>query len=131
MKQFEEVRVALWSDQPEEFSVIEQWLSRLGCRTEQIDSTGQLWNLMIGKAPDVIIARLSRSFRSPLRLLSHFQRAGSLPPVLIVVDGHDVDLYLEAMREGAFDSLALPVDEKELLRVLSQALGPGGLKLSA
>jgi FixJ family two-component response regulator len=34
----------------------------------------------------------------------------------------DVDLYLEAMRRGAFDCISLPLEEREFARIVSRAL---------
>jgi DNA-binding NtrC family response regulator len=57
-----------------------------------------------------------------LDLLPWQERAAEMPPVLVVTDPDDVDLYLEAMSRGAFDCVALPLNQRELERIASRAL---------
>ena len=42
--------------------------------------------------------------------------------MLIVTAWSEVNLYLEAMRRGAFDCVGLPLDSHELARIVARAL---------
>lgn len=83
------------------------------------------------RSVDLVVAWLCQSYRGPLELLTRLKGLLAAPPVLVVSCGMDVNLYLEAMRLGAFDCVASPVEETELVRIVSAALHESGLRLSA
>lgn len=112
--------MTLWSPQGAELAALGRTLERLGCRLATVATTEELVGQVAAHGVDLIVARLSSGFREPLKLLSRGQQA--LPPVVVVTTGNEVDLYLEAMRAGAFDGVGLPVDEKELLRISMRAM---------
>lgn len=122
MKPFEGTRVVLWAGWPEALATVGETLSKLGCRVQSVDSLEQVRRAMEGNRPGLIVAQLCYCFRQPLELLRRLRPAESPPPVLVVSPGSDVDLYIEAMRLGAFDCVGHPVDQRELIRIVSQAL---------
>ncbi len=71
---------------------------------------------------DLIVARVCRSFDGALKLLAWLQGVREAPPVVVVCDELDFHLYLEAMRSGAFDCVGLPLNERELVRIVTRAL---------
>lgn len=71
---------------------------------------------------DLIVGRVCRCFDGPLKLLVWLQGVPDAPPVVIVCDELDFHLYLEAMRRGAFDCVGLPLNERELVRIVTRAL---------
>jgi DNA-binding NtrC family response regulator len=116
-------RVVLWGAQQNDLDTIRQSLTRVGLHVQPVDSLEDLRAVIEGQEVDLIVARLCRCFERPLLgLLASFHDAPSAPPVLIVADGVDVHLYLEAMRRGAFDCVGLPLNEKELIRIVTRAL---------
>lgn len=108
-------------------------LARLGCRVQAVFSQGELRELLSELAPDLIVASLCCGFQEPLDLLEQvgpeaaggrvWEQCGAFPPVLLMADAHDLPLYLEGMRRGAFDCLGLPFEENELIRLAAEALG--------
>jgi len=131
MKPFEGARVILWAGEPDELAAIEQTLSGLGCSVQSLSSFERVRRAIESGSIDLVVACLSRCFSGPLELLSWLQRAESSLPVLVVVEAWDKNLYLEALRRGAFDGLGLPLNEKELIRIASRALEAQRLPLAA
>jgi DNA-binding NtrC family response regulator len=131
MDPLQQARVVLWTESPGELASIEQTLSQHGFTPRSASTLEQLMEWVASHSVDVVVAWLCQSYRGPLALLTKLKGLPAAPPVLVVSCGLDVNLYLEAMRRGAFDCVASPVDETELVRVVSAALEESGLRLSA
>jgi DNA-binding NtrC family response regulator len=92
-----------------------------GCRALSVKTPDELFETLKAGPVDLIVAFVCRT---PLAL-QFFPSAGytdDLPPVVVVACTADVDLYLEAMKRGAFDCVSLPINEKEFSRIVSRAL---------
>ncbi len=125
-------RVMVWGGQQDDLNALRESLARQGCVVHEVKSTEQLRKFMEAHEVDLIVARMCRCLERPvLEVLRWMQDAPSPPPILIVVDALDVDLYLEAMRRGAFDCVGLPLNENELIRIVSHALEARHLHASA
>jgi DNA-binding NtrC family response regulator len=122
MKSLESARVLIWAKEPAALAVVEETLLRLGSRVQAVDSLERLRQAIRVYPVDIIVAQVSHRFREPLELLARSRDVEGFPPMLLVATTHDVQLYLEGMRRGAFDCLGLPLDEKELVRIVSHAL---------
>lgn len=127
----QQARVVLWTESPGELTTVEQVLTRHGFQPVSAGSLQQLMGWVEARSADAVVAWLCQSYRGPLDLLSRLKGVSGAPPVVVVTCGWDVNLYLEAMRRGAFDSVALPVEESELVRIVSAALQESDLRLSA
>jgi len=93
-----------------------------GCRTQSVRTTDKLRDVLGAEPVDLIVAFVCRTSPLALQFFPSPERMGQLPPVLIVACSADVDLYLEAMKRGAFDCISLPLNEKEFSRIVSRAL---------
>jgi len=122
MKPFESTRVLLWAGQADVLAAVGQALSRLGCQLHPADSFERLQKALETEPFDLVVSQLCEYCMGPLDLLSRLAGKESSPPVLIVVDSWNMNLYLEALRRGAFDAVALPLNENELIRIVSRAL---------
>ena len=122
MRNLEGVRVTVWSAPAAggELAGVEKTLERLGCRLAAARTSAEVERMLTAKGVDLIVARVTSGFREPLEFLK--RRSQGLPPVLVVTTGNEVELYLEAMRAGAFDAVGLPLDEQELMRITTCAL---------
>ena len=100
--------------------LLEEALSRMGCRVDRLESFDDLNFLLESRAVDVVMLPLDPCSHKSLEMLN-WLRGHDGPPVLTMATSLDVDLYLEAMRRGAFDCVGLPVEEKELFRLISKA----------
>ena len=116
-------QVVLWGLLEGGLNGVEQSLVRQGCLVHRVESLEELFAVMHTHSVDLVVVRLCRCRERPLRELLRWSRESpSAPLVLIVADALDMDLYLDAMRRGAFDCVGLPLDESELLRIVSRAL---------
>jgi len=122
MNQFVGARIALWAGDGEELADIEKTLLGLGARTQAVRSAEQMEDLLESQWADLIIASLRPSFQSPLHLLARRRESRPLPPVVVVTDMMDINLYLEAIQRSAYDGLGLPLDKHELIRIAGRAL---------
>jgi DNA-binding NtrC family response regulator len=121
MKQMEEARIAMWIGAGWNLSAVENSLQRLGCRVERVNTFAGLWFLM-ERELDLVVVNC-RSALEVLHWMKGVKLAGSsAPPVLTVATSHEVDDYLRAMSLGAFDCVAMPVQEKELRRLICRAM---------
>lgn len=73
---------------------------------------------------DLVIADLDSSRRSGLKLLLELHRQRPNLPVILLSASPDAASYLEALRLGAYEYLAKPVDFDELRGVAQRALRP-------
>jgi DNA-binding NtrC family response regulator len=121
MKSINEVRLALWSDADENLMAVENTLLNMGCRVERVGTFERLSQLMEGSL-DVVVVECEEA-PNVLHWMNGVRLAGSdAPPVLTLASAFDVRKYLGAMNLGAFDCVAMPIHEKELLRVINRAL---------
>lgn len=131
-----DVRVALCPGQCDDplmhhnIALLDEALGRMGCRVERLESFADLDFMIENRMLDLVLLPLDPCSPKPLELLNRLRGEHS-PPVLTVATSLDVDLYLEAMHRGAFDCVGLPVEEKELFRLVSKALESRRLLASA
>lgn len=114
--------VVLWGAPQNGLDELGESLARLGFRVREVDSIEEARSAILSQGVDLVVTRLCECFQYPLELLSWLQHMASPPPVLVATEGVDVPLYLEAMRRGAFDCVGLPLDESELVRIITCAL---------
>ena len=93
-----------------------------GCRTRSVRTTDELYDVLKSRPVDLIVAFICRTSPLALQFLPSAGYTEDLPPVVVVACSADVDLYLEAMKTGAFDCVPLPLNEKEFSRIVSRAL---------
>lgn len=115
-------RVVLWGPQEDDLGDLQTTLERRGFQVQTLESEKEVHAAVQRNEADLVVARLCSGFEFPLDLLGWMKIRFSPPPVLIVTEGRNVRLYLEAMQRGAFDCVGLPLDEHELLRLVAQAL---------
>lgn len=125
------VRVVLWGGGLNGLDDLGESLTRMGFAVRVANSIEEVRTAIQGRAADLIVAGLGGYFRHPLELLSWLQQVPAAPPVLIVSGGVDVPLYLEAMQRGAFDCVGLPLNENELVQIVSRALETRHLQTAA
>ena len=121
MKPLSEVRVALWIGAGGGLSPVETALTHLECRVDHASSYQRLWELM-EQDLDLVVATC-QSAPEVLHWMKDMSGAGSSPPpVLTVATANDVEEYLHAMALGAFDCVALPIEQRELGRLINRAI---------
>ncbi len=130
MKPLARCHVVLWGPEDDTLDLLGENLVYQGFHVHTVGSLEELSSILEEQDVDLIVARLCRCFGGPLELLGRLQGAPSAPPVLIVTEGPDIHLYLEAMRRGAFDCVALPLNSHELIRIVTHALEARPLQAS-
>jgi DNA-binding NtrC family response regulator len=131
MNQLPDTRVALWPETPSELSVVGNALAHLGCQVSRTESFAQLAQWVKSHSVDLIVAWLGNEDQSAFELVTWLEGIPAAPPVLVVGCGLDVDVYLEAMRRGAFDCIELPLDENEFARIVGAAVESSSLRQPA
>jgi DNA-binding NtrC family response regulator len=101
---------------------VREAMDRFGCRLLHVQTLDELRDVLQSGPIDVLLLRLNRSNTNFLEMFSWSNQSHALPPVVVIADAEDVDLYLDAMRCGAFDCLAYPVDRNELARIAAKAV---------
>jgi DNA-binding NtrC family response regulator len=71
---------------------------------------------------DVVVADLDTAKDSALEMLRRGKAGQPETPVLVVTDGGDVNIAVEAMKLGAADCLVKPVRPEELQQAVSELL---------
>jgi DNA-binding NtrC family response regulator len=96
-------------------------LEARGCCVERISSRAELAAALREGPVALVLARVSTSSREPLEWMAATP-PDARPPVVLLATALDVPTYLEGMRCGAFDCVALPVQPSEFNRVARKAL---------
>ncbi len=121
MKTMGEARVALWTGAAGNLVTVETSLVRLGCTVKRVSTFEDLWRWM-EYGLDLLVVNCQNA-PEVLFWMNGVRHAGqATPPVLTLATALDVEEYLRAMAMGAFDCVALPVQEKELHRLVSRAI---------
>lgn len=120
----EKTHVAIFGDRAE-VPQLESVLKRYGCDLHRIANREEFFDVLEDSPVDLVLLILSKGHPERLALLKSKDASSDLPPVVVLTDCFDVDLYVEALRLGAFDGLGVPLDSKELLRVVHAAVAEG------
>lgn len=126
MNEFTGARVVLWTARQTELAHVGVVLERRGCEVRTLNTLEQLRRELEQGGLDLIVTQACPCCAEWKILLSESGFTKKLPPVILVADASDVEIYLEGMRRGAFDCVGLPVEETELVRVASLALETRG-----
>lgn len=113
------MEVALCAREIEEVQPLAQLLKRLGCRVQTAESPEELEELVAKEPIHVVLAHVCPSRLQFMEILGRPE----MPPVVPLLCHADHDLYIQALRRGAFDCVPLPAGESELVRVLLLASG--------
>jgi DNA-binding NtrC family response regulator len=131
MNQFADTRVALWTETPGELLEAEIALAHLGCQVLRAESFAQLGQWVESCSIHLIVTWLPREDQSAFEIVTWLEEIPAAPPVLVVGRGLDMEVYLEAMRRGAFDCIESPLDEDELARIVAVGLEASSLRQPA
>src|SRR5262249_11852223 len=74
------------------------------------------------KPPDVILSQLPRPDQPGRAVYQQPRQLAARTPVIFVTMARGADAAIEAMKQGAYDSLFKPLDLDQLTRVVGEAL---------
>jgi DNA-binding NtrC family response regulator len=86
------------------------WLIRKGCRAFPAADPAEAWQFLEDRPVDVVIMSAQHDGQGALSLLRDIKRARPETEVILVTGPGQVQLSIQAMKAGAFDDLAAPVD---------------------
>jgi DNA-binding NtrC family response regulator len=122
------VRVALVEDDRDVRPVLMRILTSAGYEPELFESGDDFLRSRGPGSFDVVVTDFQMEGASGLDVLKACRAESDPPEVLLVTGFASIRNAVEAMRLGAFDYLAKPVDPKELLHRVNQALEARRLK---
>ncbi|MGH9795609.1 MAG: hypothetical protein ACRD5G_12625 [Candidatus Acidiferrales bacterium] len=122
MMSLREIRVVLWAKPGSDLAVIEESLARVGCKVLRVSTFYELEKICLNHEADLLVISCQDARYVLQWLNASTWNAEERIPVLTLASSLDVDLYLETMQLGAFDCAGLPLDSKELARLITRAV---------
>lgn len=121
----------------DEWTVVEllsRYLAEKGYEVTSASSGGEAWDLFQKQPFDLVLSDLRMPGIDGLQLLDAVKEANPRIPVVLISGFGDVETVVKALKGGAENFLAKPLDLDELERVLAQSLAiacvrPGGSQI--
>lgn len=122
MQDGKRARILVADDDREFLRAVERILVQDGYAVSTATNGAEAIACLQGQPFDLVIADLRMPTEGGLALLQDMRQRGFSLPVVLVTAFGEVESYLEAMTEGAFDYLTKPVAWEELRRLVKNAL---------
>jgi len=116
------IRVLLAEDDPGQRRVMEYLLTEEGYSVAPVASGEEALKAFREETPDLVLTDMSMPGMDGLELLSELKRLAPHVPVIIITAFGTIRTAVEAMRGGAFEYVAKPVNNDELKLVVAKAL---------
>jgi len=104
-------------------SLLDSFLRTQGFETVMADSGERALEILQSQKPDMIISDVRMPGMTGLEMLKRVRQQFPALPVLLVTAYTDIRDAVEAMRDGALNYLAKPIDLDELLVTVQKATG--------
>ena len=114
--------IVLWSECEDDLDQVRRALSAEGWSPRWAGNEAEVRESVTRGEAELVLIRLCGRDPGPFALLDWLSQQPGAPPSVLIADRIDVWDYLDAMRRGAFDCVELPLDESELVRIVSKAL---------
>jgi DNA-binding NtrC family response regulator len=115
--------ILIVDDDPGQRSLLDSFLRSQGFETVLADSGERALEILSSRQPDLVISDVRMPGLSGLETLRRVRQQFAVLPVLLVTAYTDVRDAVEAMRDGALNYLAKPIDLDELLVTVQEATG--------
>jgi DNA-binding NtrC family response regulator len=119
-------RILVVEDDAAHRAALARHLGRSGYEVLTCDSAEQALSRFAGFAPDLIISDIRMGGMSGLGLLCTLMERAPKTRVVLVTAHDDMQMAVDAMRQGAIDFLMKPLDLDELDEAVEHALETGG-----
>jgi DNA-binding NtrC family response regulator len=116
-------RILIVDDDPGQRSLLDSFLRTQGFETVTADSGERALQILAAGKFDMMISDVRMPGLSGLETLKRVRQQFAALPVLLVTAYTDIRDAVEAMRDGAVNYLAKPIDLDELLVTVQQATG--------
>jgi two-component system response regulator FixJ len=128
----EEIRLALIDDDAAVLDALRRYLARQKIRTSCFKAAKDfLAALDRRELFDCVASDVRMPGMSGLELMKHLNERAYARPVILITGHGDVDMAVNAIKNGAFDFIEKPFDEARLLAVIRLAAEKGRLSESA
>jgi len=114
----------LVDDEPEQHQLLGDYLSRQGMATQSVASGQAALEAVRSDPPDMVIMDVRMPGMTGLDALAEIRKMQPHLPVLLITAYTDIRDAVRAMKDGAVDYLAKPVDLDELSAAIADAIGP-------
>ena len=115
-------RILLVDDDAAHRTMLKVNLAGEGYRIEEVEDGDQVLPFVSEHQVDLILLDMKMARMDGLSTLSRLLQAGHTAPVIVLTAFSSVESAVEAMKKGAFDYIAKPVDIEELKLLVSRAL---------
>ncbi|PPD27428.1 MAG: sigma-54-dependent Fis family transcriptional regulator, partial [Methylomonas sp.] len=109
-------------DEPDIRELLEITLNRMDIRTCCADSVESARRLLAKQSFDLCLTDMRLPDGDGLELVDYIQEKGLTLPVAVITAHGSMDAAIKAMKKGAFDFLAKPVDLNALRQLVGNAL---------
>ncbi len=116
-------RILIVDDDPGQRSLLHSFLTSQGLKTVPVDSGERALEVLRTQAISMMISDVRMPGISGLETLRLARKEHAVLPILLVTAYTDVRDAVDAIRDGAVDYLAKPIDLDELLAAVRQATG--------
>jgi len=116
-------RLLIVDDEPEQHRLLGPFLTKRGFTTRSVSDAPSAIELVRQAPPDMVIMDVRMPGMTGLAALREIRELQPDLPVLLITGYTDVRDAVRAMKDGAVDYLAKPVDLDELLAAIGDALG--------
>ncbi|HOM17876.1 MAG TPA: sigma-54 dependent transcriptional regulator [Thermoguttaceae bacterium] len=116
------VKILLVEDEPAQRRLLAEFLQSLGYETAEAGSAGQAIELLNSSAVDLILLDVRLPDQSGMDLLGAIRQEHPQTPVVVMTAYADLRQAVSAVKQGATDYLAKPLDLDELAAVVADAL---------
>src|SRR5712664_3403092 len=116
-------RILIVDDDAGQRSLLDSFLRSQGFDTVPVSSGERALELLRSEEISMMISDVRMPGMTGLETLRHARQEHSVLPVLMVTAYADIREAVDAMRDGALNYLAKPIDLDELLATVQQATG--------
>lgn len=113
-------------DEADQRRLLGGFVESLGFRVQEARSAEDALSLIRSRAPDMVLLDVRLPGMDGLEALAEIRKLADTLPVLLITAYADLRQAVAAMKSGADDYLAKPVDLDELETAISDAIGQSG-----
>ena len=114
--------IAIVDDEPSVRKGLERLIRSVGWKTETFGSAQEFLASARTEAPSCLVLDLQLPGLSGLELQKQMTEAGVETPIVFLTGYGDIPASVKAMKAGAIEFLTKPVDERDLLNAIQEAI---------
>lgn len=104
--------------------MLKTWLGKKGFRTASVSNIARARKYIESESPDLILSDMRLPDYDGMDLLKWLGEKGFSTPLIIMTGYADIQSAVQAMKLGARDYVAKPVNPDELLKKINETLNP-------